>query len=541
MRQRQNAAIDRILVRIVATRVDRVAGLQQICQYGYDAKDFLIEKCRTAYDHPNVLAVRHFAGAALGSIHRSIAVQQWFQVTNSNPTDPFYKKPSLEKSLAAFDLFVLHDQRGDLNEVGQIALSLFVSILTFDHLQTSELLDTYAKHFMSNQPKWDEQSTRQKALALNHWIRASNLAGLDNQQLDYRNLRNCFIGQALRDPKHDSIPIISAAIYCCIAERVGLQAECFLAPICVHVVVTAPRGFDLDMNRSEEEHQMYLDPFATDGEVPVDRLEHLVSHADMTIESLRNSGTVFAITTRTAHNIEASHAAGSRRGDPLSISKLLHGHAAMNRQLALYATRWALLILQVPFTHMWKERRSQLLRHILRDWPEDEWIMSKYVLTQGQRIGTNEAMAQMEMFVMNQVRRPDSVQPESVQTTFTPDRVAPFRLGQVFVHKRYQWIGAIVGFHEVPPANWGIFDAASEGYSAAQSVDERKRFYIKSIVASSTDERAIAPGNIQIIDDASKVTGLMFPLAGKYFKRFDRDNCRFLSNVDEEYPRLVGS
>lgn len=310
-------------------------------------------------------------------------------------------------------------------------------------------------------------------------MRASNLTGLENQQLDYRNLRNCFIGQALRDPKHESIPIISSAIYCCIAERVGIQAECFLAPICVHVVVTAPHGYDLDLNRSNDEHQMYLDPFATDGEVPVDSLEHLVSHGDMTIADLRNSGTVFAITTRTAHNIEASHAAGSRRPDTLSTSKLLHGHPAINRQLALYATRWALLILQVPFTHMWKERRSQLLRHILRDWPEDEWIMSKYVMTQGQRTGTDEAMTQMEMYVMNQVQSPD--QSGMVHNEFTDDRVAPFRLGQIFVHKRYQWLGAIVGFYEVPPASWGIFDAASEGISATQSTDEGKRFYLKTM------------------------------------------------------------
>lgn len=48
----------RVLGRIVATRVERIAGMQQICQYGYDAKDFLIEKCRTVYDEPDVLAVR---------------------------------------------------------------------------------------------------------------------------------------------------------------------------------------------------------------------------------------------------------------------------------------------------------------------------------------------------------------------------------------------------------------------------------------------------------------------------------------------------
>ncbi|KAF1737095.1 hypothetical protein CRV24_002710 [Beauveria bassiana] len=91
--------------------------MQQICQYGYDAKDFLLEKCHISYDDPNVLAVRHYAGAILGSIHRSIAVHQWFQVSNSRQSDPLNMRVSLEHSLAAFDLFVLHDQRGDLTEV----------------------------------------------------------------------------------------------------------------------------------------------------------------------------------------------------------------------------------------------------------------------------------------------------------------------------------------------------------------------------------------------------------------------------------------
>ncbi|TQV98269.1 hypothetical protein V2A60_007976 [Cordyceps javanica] len=324
--------------------------------------------------------------------------------------------------------------------------------------------------------------------------------------------------------------------------RIGLDAQCLLAPICVHVVVTAPPGYDLDMNPSQDKHHMYLDPFATNGEVPIDKLEHLVSQADMNVASLRNSGTVFAIATRTAYNIEASHAAGSRRADPLSISKLLHGHAATNRQLALYATRWALLILQSPFTQRWLERRTQLLRHILRDWPEDEWIMSRYVLAQSRRgagAGAGQAAARIDTTAMHRAWRPDRLQAEAFQNELTAERVAPFGIGQVFVHRRYQWLGAIVGFYEVPPASWGIFDAASEGDSAAQSGDDRRRFYIKTIAASSTDEQVIAPGNLEVIQDESKVTDSMFPLAGKYFKRFDRDQCRFISNVDEEYPRLA--
>lgn len=59
MRQKKNATIGRVFDRIVATRIDRVTGMQQICEYGYDAKDFLIAKCRTVNDDPNVLAVQY--------------------------------------------------------------------------------------------------------------------------------------------------------------------------------------------------------------------------------------------------------------------------------------------------------------------------------------------------------------------------------------------------------------------------------------------------------------------------------------------------
>ncbi len=254
-----------------------------------------------------------------------------------------------------------------------------------------------------------------------------------------------------------------------------------MAPVCVHVVITAPTGYDLDMNHSGDEHQMYLDPFSTDGEVSVDRLEQLVWQAEMTIANLRNSGTVFAVTTRAAHNIEASHAAGTRRPNPSSISGLLHGHAALNRQLALYATRWALLILQVPFTRRWLDHLSRLLRHILRDWPEDEWVMTNYVLAQGQLPGSEGVMSQMEAFARNQADRLDRVHPEMFKNELTEDRVAPFRIGQVFVHKRYQWLGAIVGFYEVPTATWSFFDAASESDGAAQSTDDGRRYYIKTM------------------------------------------------------------
>ena len=46
----------------------------------------------------------------------------------------------------------------------------------------------------------------------------------------------------------------------------------------------------------------------------------------------------------------------------------------------------------------------------------------------------------------------------------------------------------------------------------------------------------LASESIEIITDASLVTEDMFPMAGKYFKRFDRATCTFVSNVRETYP-----
>ena len=57
---------------------------------------------------------RYFSQAILDSIHRDIAVQEWTNAreSHSNP-DEF----QLERSLAAFDMFVLHDHEGDIEEV----------------------------------------------------------------------------------------------------------------------------------------------------------------------------------------------------------------------------------------------------------------------------------------------------------------------------------------------------------------------------------------------------------------------------------------
>ena len=53
---------------------------------------------------------RYYATAVLDHVHRSKALEQWAQLGKGEDI-------SLEKALGSFDLFVLHDQHGDLLEV----------------------------------------------------------------------------------------------------------------------------------------------------------------------------------------------------------------------------------------------------------------------------------------------------------------------------------------------------------------------------------------------------------------------------------------
>jgi hypothetical protein len=61
---------------------------------------------------------RYYSNSLLDSIHRSLAVEEWYniQLASTNPSGR-HGTISLERALGAFDLFVLHDQPGDLDDV----------------------------------------------------------------------------------------------------------------------------------------------------------------------------------------------------------------------------------------------------------------------------------------------------------------------------------------------------------------------------------------------------------------------------------------
>lgn len=59
LRLRRNSRIANLVDGIVASRVSRLEKTEQICQYGYDAKDYLLTQCRVDDHAEDVLARRY--------------------------------------------------------------------------------------------------------------------------------------------------------------------------------------------------------------------------------------------------------------------------------------------------------------------------------------------------------------------------------------------------------------------------------------------------------------------------------------------------
>ena len=113
---------------ILSSQTCRIEKAEKIVRYGYDAKDSLVRHLRVDNDAEDVLARRYgywgqnagyselmldgryYSDAILGFLHRKMAIQEWVRLKDGQPVP-------LEKALTAYDMLVLHDRKGDFNDV----------------------------------------------------------------------------------------------------------------------------------------------------------------------------------------------------------------------------------------------------------------------------------------------------------------------------------------------------------------------------------------------------------------------------------------
>ncbi|KAL2009271.1 hypothetical protein VTN00DRAFT_7465 [Thermoascus crustaceus] len=241
-----DTATTEVLESILASQTGRIEKFHAIVSFGYDAKDTLIRHSLAGPEREDYLAR---SNAVLACLHRSIAVPQWAKLRNGEDI-------SLEHALGAFDLFIPESGFGDLSDV-------------------TVRLDKIVAELIAENPDIESLTPRGKALAVASYLRLNNLTGIEPGR-EYHSLEHNFLGIALSDPGHNSLPLISAAIYCYVSQSVGLNARPCGFPFHVHVIIMPPPGFDMDghvLGNGSQGEPMYMDPFRSTSETPISDLQ----------------------------------------------------------------------------------------------------------------------------------------------------------------------------------------------------------------------------------------------------------------------------
>ncbi|KAI1814134.1 hypothetical protein GGS20DRAFT_549892 [Poronia punctata] len=554
LRLRRNNHVANLIEGVIASRVSRIAKTEKICNYGYDAKDFLLTQCRIDDSAEDVLARRFYSCTVLDSIHRSLAIEEWSKYQhfaanrlgqNMSNSERLNCGMRLERALGAFDMFMLHDNEGDLDEI-------------------CEMLDDIASRFRAANPNLDSATTRTKAVALARWLRANNLTGLnDPSEETYRYLRNCLIGRALRDDQHPSLPIISAAIYSAVAARSGFEAYPAALPNQVHAIVLSPPGVSLDgvaLPPEQAEHQetTFFNPYGSDEEVSIDEIHNLLYRLGIYSghDGMITPTSTDLIVMRTAQNIRASFTSFRMIDRPLSqqmpMIELNRGDWARNLQPALYSIIWASIMMVPALSDNedvrwdWQHDLRDLLANFNEYFPEDSWLIEKYICPMYDAFAASSRRQDWEVpsgrvrAQIKEIRRKDAWVRTPRRRSHLGEGVrVKYRVGQVFKHKRYDHHGLILGWtaEGVAGFNWGAESPLQESWRR-----HSEPFYRCMVGTDGTDHHIIAESSIEVVELRGGPEVLppeiqeLIPMAGKFFKRWDGENGVFVSNIREYYP-----
>ncbi|KAL8673344.1 MAG: hypothetical protein Q9168_002223 [Polycauliona sp. 1 TL-2023] len=495
-------AISQNLEDILSSQTGRIEKSEKILAHGYDAKDTLLRHLNVGNDADDVLARRYYSDAVLGAVHRTRAIEEWCRLKEGHPV-------SLERALAAFDQFVLHDRDGDMEE-------------------TSARLDSVAESIRLRYPDLPEASPQRKAETITEYLLSKNLTGVDADS-QYHNLQNSFIGLALQSNERAALPLISVAIFCAVSKRLDLVAEPCGFPFHIYAIVMAPEGHDIDgrpLQDGSEAQRFYMDPFRSDkvihksdlvaqlkaiGIAPIEHEARLgtASTADMVRRTARNIITAIQ-STRHVHDLNTSVETAYPESDG-----------------ALYSALWALLLLDEDNTARSAGARylPYMLDHVEKQFLMDIFLFEKFATPLFEGSHHQEQLRNTIRVIRAGDLMPKTVKPRDRETL----QSVPSKVGQMFRHRRYNYQGVVTG--------WDVECAAGEAWMSQMGIDRLSRgrhqsFY--NVLVEDKSVRYVAEENID--DSPAEVSASLMSLAGRHFKRWDDTTKMFISNIKDEYP-----
>ncbi|KAL4911664.1 Hemimethylated DNA-binding protein YccV like-domain-containing protein [Aspergillus aurantiobrunneus] len=490
-------AISRLLDSILASQTGRIEKFRSVISFGYDAKDTLLQNINSCSE--DYLARRYYAKSLLTGLHRSIAIPEWVGIRNGNAVP-------LSNALGAFDLFIPESGFGNLDEI-------------------NGRLDQILPDFLLEYPGIHDLSPRETARAIAAYLRAHNMTGIEPSR-EYHCLEHNFLGFALDDAGHNSLPLVSGVIYCHVAQMLGLNARLCGFPFHVHVIVIPPSGLDIDGNAVgtwTQGEPIYMDPFRSDQETPTSDMRTQLDFLGASpIEQSAFLGETMTseIILRSSKNILNSV---QRIGQAPGA-----GSVPIDVGCARYAALWSSLLFSNPLRPA--ELRHHLLwlmEHVATDFPSDISLIEQYIAPIFH--GTLEFEHIMES--LHVIRAVDEIPKQVKRRSFQQRRVS-YHIGQVFKHRRYNYTAIITG--------WDAECGAGEQWIRRMGVDRLQGGRHQSFYHAIVEDRSVryvAEENVQVIKPViSELPRALVTVAGKYLKRWDSASQEFVSNIGDEYP-----
>lgn len=318
----------------------------------------------------------------------------------------------------------------------------------------SAIIDAYGADLRTQHADMDTLMPRARALNVVGYLRKHNLTGIANDG-HYRDLQNNYIGIALQDPEHPSLPLISVAIFCALARRFGLDARCCGFPGHVHAVIYPPDGIDMDglQVAHGSASPMFLDPWRTALEVPVETLESQLRAYGVTpdqFDRYMGSTGVEDMILRTSRNILSTvHAFRGLQTSTEHPSIQLYANPFADMDNAFYSALWANFLLFNPIIdgNAFDETRfiPMILERFERLYPMDAKFIEKYVCP---GIHRSVLADQHEIIETIRVVRAGDSMPRQwrPRDTDAAKVKVKHRVGQVFKHRRYNYTAVITGW-----------------------------------------------------------------------------------------------
>lgn len=346
--------------------------------------------------------------------------------------------------------------------------------------QISARLDDLAKCIDTQHPGFREHSPRQKAFLIVRYLRAQGLLGL-KEGSHYHDLQNNFISIALQHVDHPSLPLISVAIYCCVARRLGLDVQPCSFPFHVLAIVKPASGFDLDGNAVARGHigeLMYMDPYTSNEETPAESLLTRLraigtstsnsgaymngsSAADMVLRTGRN----IMNSVQVAHQHAIAHQPRGGADHLTSVSDF------PDTESAFYGALWASLLLGMPpggdgpmaATMNRRQFLPYIIQHFETHFPTDVSLIERYLIPLFRNFGEHAQLVE----TIRVMRASDAVAKQVKPRTSHVEENVRYKVGQVFQHKRYDYQAIITG--------WDVECGAGEQWMAQMRIHELAR------------------------------------------------------------------